>query len=992
MIAVVVAAAASARADGGPFVVGHARFTVVTPYLIRLEYSPVDRFVDLPSWFAVDRSRRFVDAKITRDPGAVTIDTGPIRLSYHDDGHPFSPANLSADVRDGNRAVTWHPGDANPGNLGGTIRTLDGVKGPVPLGQGVLSRDGWFLLDDSKSDLFEDGWVHPRPADGNTDEYLFGYGHDYRAALASLTAIGGPVPLPRKYTLGIWFSRYWSFDTAAFEQIVDEYDRHGFPLDMMVLDMGWHLNAGPRGVNTWTGYTWDPALIPDPVGLLRWLHEHGLHVTLNDHPAAGVQRHEQMYAAFMRAMGQDPATGRTIPFDAGDRHYLDNFYRFTHDPRERQGVDFWWLDWQQYPDTRSIPDLTNLKILNWYNYQHTAADGRRGESFSRWAGWGDHRYPIQFSGDADTGFPMLAFEVPFTATAGNVGAFFWSHDIGGHVGGRNEESYARWCQFGALSAALRSHSSHDATTDRRPWNYPDWAEASMRVSFRLRSRLMPYLYTAVHQATATSVPFTRPVYIDHPTVEAAYHQSQEYQFGDDLLVAPIATAGVGPGRVAAQAVWFPPGDEWYDVFTGECFAGGESGVATAAIDAFPLYVRGGVPLPMQPYTPRPGTAPLTTLLVRCYPGRDGVTGTSAVYEDDGVTQGYAHGQSATTPLAYVRHGDDVTVTVGPTAGTFPGRPGRRGLVLELPDTTAGGTCGDGPITYDPATFTTRVELPAADVTARRVVTVHVGTAPPQAVIAAAVDARLRQLGPTPDPAMAAAVRGVAVLPVNQHPYGLGGLHDRFALVYCHNHHSTPDPLTVTLGSAAPMLLPFASGDRISPYAAAGSPHPLWLPGRPETVGHLPDGLPDLHAIGPPTLLLPQDDLARHATATASSGNAAAAVDGSTDGWPGDQSREWVTDGEKTGAWVQLTWPRPTRMTRVLLYDRPNANDRVEAATLSFSDGTHADVGPLPNDGQTPAVITFPAKTCTWVKLTVTRAGPRTENIGLSEIGVADDAP
>ena len=154
-------------------------------------------------------------------------------------------------------------------------------------------------------------------------------------------------------------------------------------------------------------------------------------------------------------------------------------------------MDFWWLDWQQGPDTRSVPDLTNLFWLNTLLYQHTAQNGQRGLSFSRWAGWGDHRHPIHFSGDADTGFPTLAFEVPFTSTAGNVGCFFWSHDIGGHMGGRNEESYARWCQFGATSPVLRSHSTRDAQTDRRPWNYPAWAENSMRASFHLRSELVP---------------------------------------------------------------------------------------------------------------------------------------------------------------------------------------------------------------------------------------------------------------------------------------------------------------------------------------------------------------------------------------------------------------------------------------------------------------------------------------------------------------------
>ncbi|RYZ61177.1 MAG: alpha-xylosidase, partial [Proteobacteria bacterium] len=390
----------------------------------------------------------------------------------------------------------------------------------------------------------------------------------------------------------------WSFTSDSFKQIVKEYADHGFPLDVMVMDMGWHLNSVPpehkdKNIDTWTGFTWDKALIPEPAGLIAWMHGQGLHVTLNDHPAAGMQPHEEMYAAFMRDMGEDPASGKTIPFDAGSKNYLDTFLTHAHAPREREGVDFWWLDWQQYQKTRSIPDLDNLQALNWAYYRRTEDDGRRGVSFSRWAGWGDHRYPIHFSGDADVGWPMLAAEVPFTSTAGNVGCFFWSHDIGGHQGGRNEESYARWCQFGALSAALRSHSTMDAQTDRRPWNYPDWAEASMKESFGLRSRLMPYLYTSIRQSTLDSVPFIRPLYIDFPNVEKAYHQSQQFLFGDHLLVAPIASAGVGPNRVASQSVYFPPGDDaWFDFFTGERFNGGEHAIASCPIDTFPLYVRG----------------------------------------------------------------------------------------------------------------------------------------------------------------------------------------------------------------------------------------------------------------------------------------------------------------------------------------------------------------------------------------------------------------
>jgi alpha-glucosidase (family GH31 glycosyl hydrolase) len=982
---------------------GTARFTVVTPNCIRLEYAENAHFLDEPTWFAVNRTARFEGARIDQQPGQLTIDTGAIRLTYRDNGKPFSADNLSAVIRRGGENIDWKPGQANPGNLGGTIRTLDNIRTAVPLGEGVVSRDGWYLLDDSKTVLLNGDWPRSRPKNTNYDWYLFGYGSDYRAALQSLTTIGGPAPLPRKYTLGLWYSRYWSFTSDAFKQIVQEYESHGFPLDMMVIDMGWHLNAVPPGVkgriDTWTGYTWDRNLIPDPPALLKWMHDQGLHVTLNDHPAAGVQPHEAMYGDFMRAMEKDPASNETIPFDAGSKKYLDTFYAFTHTPLEKEGVDFWWLDWQQYPKTRSIPDLDNLRMLNWYNFNHTARDGQRGQSFSRWSGWGDHRYPIHFSGDSFTDWPTLAMEVPFTSTAGNVGCFFWSHDIGGHQGGRNEESYTRWCQFGAFSAALRSHSTQDPTTDRRPWNYPTWAEDSMRVSFRLRAVLMPYIYTAVRQSTVDSVPFTRPLDLDHPAIEAAYHNPQEYRFGDDLLVAPIASAGVGPGRVAAQAVWFPPhidgsATDWFDYFTGEKFASGESAVATAPIDQFPLYVRGGVPLPMQPYTNRPATAALNTLTLRCYPGRDGVKGESQLYEDDGVTTAYQRGESATTPLSYVRNGDTVTVSVGATKGGFAGQPKLRGLTLELPNTQPGATAGSGKVSYDAATLVTRVELPAAPIDQPRTVTVRVTETPADQMTKTAVDAKLLALlgqpladwqaahpNPPADVAtMLAAVRGVAVMPVNQHHYGLG--HD-VAHLYLHNHHTAEEALMLAEANGQPKPVAVKPGQ---PVARASVQAERTLPIRRQVKL---TGLPDAQALSldlPESIAL-SDDLATSATATASSGDAKPAIDGSIDGYPGNQAREWVTLGKKNDAWLQLDWKQPTRMNQVLLYDRPNANDHVLAGRLTFSDGSAIDVGPLPNDGQFPAAIRFDAKTCTWVRFTVTKAAPRTENIGLSEMAV-----
>jgi alpha-glucosidase (family GH31 glycosyl hydrolase) len=980
----------------GVAVVGNARFTVITPNLIRIEYEPDRKFVDLPSWFAVDRNTRDANARIINHDGQVEIDTGEISLAYHDNGKPFSPDNLKAQIKKGHDEVRWQPGMPSTGNLGGTLRTLDQLKGPVPLGDGILSRDGWYLLDDSHSPLFAGCWMKERPKNGGLDWYLFGYGLDYHAAFRSLTAAGGVVPLPRKYTLGIWYSRYWPYSADEFKKIVDEYHQHGFPLDMIVMDMDWHLNKTTLpNVQTWTGYTWDRALIPNPKSLLRWFHRQGLHVTLNDHPAAGIQPHEEMYSDFMKAMGQDPASGQTIPFDAGDKHYLDTFYRLSHQPREKEGVDFWWTDWQQFPYTRSLPDVTNLQVLNFYNYTRTQANGLRGQSFSRWAGWGDHRYPIEFSGDADTGWPMLAFEVAFTSTGGNAGAFFWSNDIGGHMGGRNEESYTRWAQFGAFSAALRSHSTRDPNTDRRPWLYPDWAEASMRRSFRLRSEMMPYLYTSIRQGTKSSLPFIHPLYVDFPECEQAYHNGQEFMFGDNLLVAPLARPGVGPNRVATQAVWFPKGD-WYDFFTGERFTGPTEGIAADSIDTFPLYVRGGVPLPMQAYTPHPGTAPLRDLVLRCYPGDDGATGKSIVYEDDGVTTGYEHGEFATTALSYARRGDEITIVIAPTQGSFKGQPSTRRCAVELPCTAKLTSCNipGAKISYDDDSLTNRIELPEIAVSQGSTLVVHAAEIDPALIVQRAVAGHLKDLlgqpyetwkaSNTPLPAeMEAAfhaAKGVALVEQNLHPYFLK---PDFALLYCHNHQTAPETVSMTIGNAAPTQLSLLTGDAVTKTSDRGLPDPI-----PMTVT-VPDGSPGgliLHSQIPAYRAL-RDDLAHRAKAEASSGSAAGAIDGKIGGYPNDGSLEWASNGEKEGAWIKLTWPDPVRASSIWLYDRPNPKDQVLAGILEFDDGTTMDVGMLPNDASRPFKITFPTKSIRWVKFIVTKISQKTENIGLSEIAV-----
>jgi hypothetical protein len=983
-------------APTGVETLGSARFTVITPQLIRMEYSPTGKFIDAASWFARNRDVRDTDYQVQRSGQTLTLDTGTIHLVYTNDGQSFDGTNLQAQIKTSNGTDSWKAGQDQTGNLGGTIRGLDRKRAAVPLDPGLLSRDGWYLYDDSTSVLATSDWWQERPENPGLDWYLFGYGLDYKAALKSLTTISGQNPLPRKSIFGAWYSRNFRYTEDEFKEIVTDYHQNDFPLDNIVMDYGWHTLG-------WTGYTWNYELIPDPTGLLQWYHQQGLEVTVNDHPDRSVQPQDSMYAAFMKAMGQDPASGQTIPFDAGDKKYMDNFWQYTHEPLMKQGIDFWWLDMGK-PNNSELPSLDGLAMLNDYYFNHTDVDGKRGLSFSRWAGWGDQRDPINFSGDADSGWKMLAFEVPFTSTAGNVGCFFWSHDTGGYRGGRNEESYARWCQFSAVSATLRTHSAGDPGMDRRPWKWPVWATNSMRIAFHLRACLIPYAYTIAEQAVKTSIPFIRPMYIDHPGDQAAYHNGQEYYFGDNMLVAPIVTPGYGANHVGWQHVWFPKGT-WYQYFSGEKYAGPDDVLAAADINEYPLFVRGGVPLPEQPYNERPTSAPLENLVLRCFPGSDGQKTTSQLYEDDGISDDYKNGGSATTVLSYSRQGNDITIQVAPTQGSYKGQVTSRAYTILLPDTQQGTLMapGNAKLSYDAATWTNRIEIPSAPVGQETIVKITAADVDPAQIREKAMAQRLDGLLGKPYAQWTSAdrstltagledavqaIHGIGLMAVNQNSYLYG---NDVKLVYYDPGVAKPtggtlsfkswsEPVTITNGqpfdfkSAALALAP---EDTIS---VPGVENRLFLKMDGHDAGVSLDMSEQAYSL---------DNLALNAKPSTSNGRGENAIDGVADGAPAFPNNEWNVKAGTPKAWIKLTWPKPIEAKRVLLYDRPNPDDQVLAGKLTFSDGSSVSVGELPNDGKTPVDLTFPEKQITWMRFEITQSSRTTKSPGVAEIGVFD---
>jgi alpha-glucosidase (family GH31 glycosyl hydrolase) len=202
--------------------VGNARFTVLTPQLLRMEWSANGKFEDHASLVFLNRKLPLPKFGATNDKlGSVIIRTDALTLTYGGGGK-FSAENLSVSFTLNGKEVIWHPGMADTGNLEGTTRTLDGALGgktAEPMDPGLVSRDGWVVVDDSARPLFDGDdfrfdkgdkstwpWVMERPKGDRLDWYFFGYGHDYEAALHDFTLVAGRIPLPPRFAFGAWWS------------------------------------------------------------------------------------------------------------------------------------------------------------------------------------------------------------------------------------------------------------------------------------------------------------------------------------------------------------------------------------------------------------------------------------------------------------------------------------------------------------------------------------------------------------------------------------------------------------------------------------------------------------------------------------------------------------------------------------------------------------------------------------------------------------------
>lgn len=593
------------------------RITVLDSGLFRLEHSKKGVFRDDATqtvWYR-NMSKQAFETKYTDNQ--VVVSTSRCRLIIKENRE-----DCRIDLNGKVVPLT------NDGNLLGTYRTLDCCngnrkiwgddKGKIRLGMGVCSKTGVAVLDDSASlTLNENGEIAAGKADG-LDEYIFAYGNDYRGAVRALYMITGSTPLVPRFALGNWWSRYHAYTQDEYIRLMNVFEERNIPLTVATVDMDWHyswkideelgLSAADRkteyycgdmgwGIG-WTGYTWNKNLFPDYKQFLKDLKAKGLKVTLNLHPAQGVRYWEDAYEDMGKALGIDTSDGKQIPFSIADTKFINAYFKYLHKPFEDDGVDFWWMDWQQGTSSEMV-GLDPLWALNHYHYYDNAHNHFSPMFLSRYSGVGSHRYPLGFSGDTYIEWETLDYLPYFTATASNVGYTWWSHDIGGHMNGRkNDELYVRMLQFGVFSPVNRLHGMDVDVLSKEPWLYENGAGLIAAEWLRLRHSLIPYLYAASYRTHTKGKALIEPLYYEWDTPKA-YEYKNEYLFGGQLLVAPI-TAPADKDGFARTRVWLPEG-KWTDIFTGDSYlspVGGKEWTVLRKMESMPVFARAGGILPL----------------------------------------------------------------------------------------------------------------------------------------------------------------------------------------------------------------------------------------------------------------------------------------------------------------------------------------------------------------------------------------------------------
>jgi alpha-D-xyloside xylohydrolase len=553
-----------------------------------------------------------------------------------------------------------------------------------------------------------------RSETGQGVDYYFIYGPEPSQVIAQYRQYTGAAPLLPRWAYGFWQcrERYSSqqqiLDTAA------EFRKRQIPVDALVQDWQYWGKYG------WNAMRFDESEYPDPAAMMSSLHRQNLHLIISVWAKFGaetaVNRDMENAHLLLTSVASTGEPGETKEHENWADLFNPKAQTAFWSDIDRDlfafGLDGWWLDASEPEGDPLKNDETFLgpgktvrnafplfETSAVYNGQRAATQDKRVVILSRSAYTGQQRNgSISWSGDITGDWETFRRQIPAGLSFAMSGFPYWTTDIGGffrpadqYTSADYHELLIRWFQYGAFCPIFRIHGFHSET---EMWKYGPEVEKILRQYDELRYRLLPYIYSAAWGTTNRGeIPMRALPYV-YPTDLSVRDVSDQFIFGDSLLVNPVTEP-----HATTRKVVLPAGNEWVDFWTGQKQRGGQTIPADAPIDEMPIFVKEGSIVPMGPVVQSAADTE-DPLEVRIYGGKDA---DFELYEDSGDGYAYEKGARATIQL----HWDDrrSVLSIGTRSGVFPGMRTKNTfrIVLVKPGhgTGVGSDSGfDRSVTYD----------------------------------------------------------------------------------------------------------------------------------------------------------------------------------------------------------------------------------------------------------------------------------------------------
>lgn len=564
--------------------------------------------------------------------------------------------------------------------------------------------------------------------DGRT-AYVVVAGDTYPEILENYTAVTGRQPLPPRWALGNFASRFGYRNDAEVRATAAKFKQSGFPVDALILDLYWF---GPDIKGHMGNLAWDKKAFPDPEGLIADLKKDGINTILVTEPfiLTSSKRWDEAVAAGAITPGPD-GKPKTFDFYFGNTGLVDVFEPKAQDwfwgiyrGLKKQGVAGWWGDLGEpevHPGDAQHRIGSGDAVHNAYGhqwakmvYENARKDTPDERPFimMRSGFAGSQRYGMMpWTGDVSREWGGLKPQVELALQMSLLGLAYTHSDLGGFAGGEkfDPELYIRWLQYGVFQPVYRPHAQDHIPSE--PVFHEAAVQDILRPFVNLRYRLLPYNYTLAYQNSLSGMPLMRPLFFSAEGNPKLIDNAQTYFWGDAFLVTPVTE----PGATAVN-VSLPKGI-WFDYWTDAKHVGGQSIDAPVSLNTIPVYVKAGAFIPMAAAN-MGNTAQYDSanLQLHYYADSSVKSATGVMYDDDGKDpEALAAGRFERLDFSASQSRRKLDITLA-RQGDYPGRPVARNVELVVHNwpgapaeiRVAGTTSNDS--RYDAATRTLHIPL------------------------------------------------------------------------------------------------------------------------------------------------------------------------------------------------------------------------------------------------------------------------------------------